>query len=128
MRSSRAPPGQPSAREAGATETARDVRVGAQEAPDEISAMVLDHEEDWSLVDAEIVEVEPAEPRCDPPLRDAQGGIGEAGVECVDEAVPSKQRIAVLAAHRHERRDRDLRREWDRSADRGRRDGAVVVD
>src|SRR5579862_3848752 len=49
---------QPAALEAGALETPPDVLIIPHDAPDEVAAVVLEHDEDRSLVNREIVVVE----------------------------------------------------------------------
>src|SRR5689334_17358699 len=89
-----APPREPAAGESGAAEAARQMWIAAHETPHELGALVLDHEEDGSLVDAEVVRVEPADAGMDAALRDSDAAVGERRVEGVDEAVPAEQRVA----------------------------------
>src|SRR5690349_9611949 len=114
---SRTLPGEPSACEARAAQPAHDVWVAPHRVPHEPRAIVLDHRDDRSLIDSQVVDVEPA------------GGarLCERRVERVAEAVGREKRTAVGLAHGVQGRYRDLRREGDRAAGRGGRDGAVVL-
>src|SRR2546422_11004076 len=87
---SRAPPREPPAREPRPAQPARDVWVGAQQLPHEPRAVVLRHREHRSFVDAEVVGVEPAEPRVDAPLGCLSGGR-EGRIERVEEAERREQ-------------------------------------
>src|SRR2546427_5203486 len=71
---SRTPPREPPAREPRPAQPARDVRVGTEQLPHEPRAVVLGHREHRSFIDAEVVGVEPAEPRVDAPLGCLSGG------------------------------------------------------
>src|SRR5579859_647253 len=51
---------QPTAREAGALETIPQVAAGAHDSPYEIAPVVLGHREDRTLVDANVVRIDPA--------------------------------------------------------------------
>ena len=117
---------QPAAGEAGPLEPAPDVRIAAHHLPDEAAAVIFDHRQDRPLVDAEIIGVVPAPARHDPAVDARHGRVGEARIERVEEAVLPVKIGAVIAAHRHQRGNRELRREGDRAAGRGRRDRAVV--
>src|SRR5439155_22956827 len=85
--------------------------------PYQARAVVLEHGDGRSLIDSQVVDVEPA------------GGARrcERRVERVAEAVAGEQRSAVGLAHRVEGRDPDLGRERDRATGSGGRDGAVVL-
>src|SRR6185312_1982238 len=96
---------EPAAAETGTLQAANDVRVGFHHVPDESAAVVLDHDQDGALVDAEIVDVEPAERGVD------GAGLllalrGEGRIEGVDEAVGLVQLVAVDLAHLQQRRNR----------------------
>src|SRR5213592_3538782 len=77
---------EPTARESHPLEASDDVLIVLHRAPDQPAAVVLDHGEDRSLVDAEVVAVEPAEDGIDDaPLHGHRRG--ERWVEGVAEAV-----------------------------------------
>src|SRR5206468_9515551 len=77
---------QPAAGKSCPLQTANDVRVGAHHAPHEIGPEVLHHRQNRSLIDAEVVDVEPAERRVHGPGLLLAGGR-EGGIEGVEEAV-----------------------------------------
>src|SRR5207253_2100506 len=106
----------PSPREPRPAQPAHNVRVAAHEPPDELRAVVLGHREDGPLVDAQVIDVEPA----------AGARLRERGIEGVAEAVGREQVAAVSLAHRVEGGNRDLWRERDRPSRGGGADGAVV--
>src|SRR5687767_7375800 len=97
-----------------------DVGVRAHHPPDEPRAVVLDHRDDRSLVDAEVIGVEPRDAGHHRPGLRCQPGTRKRRVEGVEESVLREQPIAVFLAHGDERRDRDLRRERHRPAHRRR--------
>src|SRR5439155_25687587 len=70
-------PREPSPHEPGPAQAPHDVGIAAHQPPDELRAVVFGHREDGALVNAQVVDVEPA------------GGarLGERGVEGVAEAV-----------------------------------------
>src|SRR5207253_5972642 len=78
--------GQPAAGEAGSLQTPPEMRVLLHDAPDQRRALVFDHRADGSLVDAEIVDVHPAESR-DGTAMTHRYVETEARVEGVEEAV-----------------------------------------
>src|SRR6266849_1102063 len=117
---------QPSTSEPSLLEPTNDVSIPAHHAPYEIGAVVLDHRQNRPLIDAEVVDIEPAERRIDGAGLLLAGG-GERGIEGVEEAVRREQLGAVRRAHREQRGDSDLGREWHGAADGGRADGAVVA-
>src|SRR3989442_2082986 len=108
---------QPAAAESRALESLNDVRIAAHHPPHQSGSIVLDHRENRSLIDAEIIDVEPTE----------WAGRGERGIERVEEAVGREQLGAVDPAHREERWDRVLGRERDGAAHSRRADRAVVA-
>src|ERR1051326_509372 len=117
---------QPAAGEASLLESRDNVGVGPHNAPDEAGAVVFDHGEDGTLVDAQVIHVEPAE-----------GGVHrarfllpaecEGRIEGVEEAVLPEQLAAVGLPHREQRRDRVRGGEWHGAANRCRADRAVVA-
>src|SRR3954470_18048078 len=76
----------PSTRKPSSLEPADNVGIPAHHAPHEIGAKVLDHRENRALIDAEVIDVEPAERRIHSPDVLLPGG-GERGIEGVEEAV-----------------------------------------
>src|SRR6266576_6705457 len=85
---------QPSTSEPSSLESPNDVWICAHHAPHEIGAVVLDHRQNRSLIDAEVIDVEPAERRID----DAGfllARCGEGGVERIEKAVGRDQVVAV---------------------------------
>src|SRR6516164_6580445 len=79
---------EPAAGEAGALEALPNVRVVAHYAPDEIAAVILDHGENRSLIDADVVLIHPRSGlRLTGLPRGRRGARGEARVEGVEEAV-----------------------------------------
>src|SRR5690554_4996413 len=119
---------EPSAGEAGATEAGDDVGALAHLLPDHPGAVVLDHADDGSLVDPQVIDVEPPLARHDGPLQVRNVGEGEGRVEGVAEAVLTVEVVAVALAHGLEGGDRHLWSEGNGPAHRGRGDGAVVAD
>src|SRR5690606_8307280 len=77
---------------------------------------------------SEVVVVEPSLARDDASALKPDALDLERRVEGVEKAVLREQVLAVAVAHRAERADRDVRREWDGAAGGGRCDGAVVDD
>src|SRR5690606_29544031 len=81
-----------------------------------------------SLVDAQVVDVEPPLAGHDGPFQVGDVGEGEARVEGVAEAVLAVEVVAVALAHGPERGYRNVRGKRYGTADCSRRDGAVVAD
>src|SRR5688572_25247680 len=102
--------GEPSAGEARALETPDDVLIGLHDVPYEPRSIVLDHDQDRPLVDAEVVDVEPAECGIDR-AHCLLARCGESWVERIEKPVRSEQFYAVRSTHLHECRDCDLGRE-----------------
>src|SRR5213592_1377926 len=86
--------GKPSTSKPSALEPADNVRIPPHHAPHEIRAEVLEHRQNRPLIDAEIIDVEPAERRVHAADFLLAGG-GERGIEGVEEAVGREQMIAV---------------------------------
>src|SRR5690606_26888127 len=103
------------------------VLVVPHQIPDHARAMVLDHEQDGTLVDADVVVVEPTDAWNDATARRA-ARAGEREVECIAEAVLTVEPRAERTVHLPECGNRDLGREGDGAARRGRCDRAVVAD
>src|SRR3712207_6669236 len=118
---------QPPARKPRAAEAADDVRVPLHEIPQQSRSIILDHEEDRPLVDPEVVAVEPAAPGHNPAVLDPTAELVRR-IERVEKAVLREEIGPVRPAHVLEGRDRDLRRERHRPADRRRCECAVVDD
>src|SRR5437867_10482530 len=118
--------GKPSTSKPGALESSNDVRIRPHHAPHEISPEVLDHRQNRSLIDAEVIDVEPAKIRIHAAYLLLAGG-GECGIEGVEEAVGREKMIAVRGAHREQRRNRKLGCKWHSTADGGRADRAIVA-
>src|SRR5690606_5303859 len=112
---SRAPPLQPAAGEARPAEAAHHVLVVPHQIPDHARAMVLDHEQDGTLVDADVVVVEPTDARNDATARRA-ARAGEREVECIAEAVLTVEPRAERTVHLPECGNRDLGCEGDGAA------------
>src|SRR2546426_503716 len=87
---------QPPTPETGFLQPEDDVWIFFHDLPDKLIAEIFDHESDRSLVDPQIILVEPA-PGC------RRSDIG--GIECVDEAIVGPKTAAILPSHRFERRD-----------------------
>src|SRR5712691_7518379 len=85
---------QPSTSEPSSLESPNNVGIPPHHAPHEIGAVVLDHRQNRPLIDAEVVDVEPAERRIDGAGLLLAGG-GERGIEGVEEAVGRKKMVAV---------------------------------
>src|SRR6185503_8043107 len=94
-------------------------------APDQVGPMILDHGEDWPLVDAEVVVVDPSEVGYAVSVGEASI-VMEARVERIEEAVAPIDHLAEAASHLLQRGDRDLRRERDAAAGRRGRDRPVI--
>src|SRR5216117_3337618 len=118
--------GKPSASEPSSLEPADNVRIPPHHAPHQIGAEVLDHRQNRSLIDAEVIDVEPAERRIYR-TRLLLASRGERGIEGVEEAVGREKMIAVRGAHREQRRNRKLGRKWHSTADGGGADRAIVA-
>src|SRR5688500_3149032 len=94
----RLPSVQPATGEAGAEQTGAGVRVAPHEAPDQPRPIVLDHQEDWPLIDAEIVTVEPSRVRDHSAvLHAAAESVGR--VERVEKTVFGEEPVAVKPSH-----------------------------
>src|SRR5438876_11949778 len=92
---------QPSTSKPSSLQSADNVGIPPNHAPHEIGAVVLDHRQNRPLIDAEVVDVEPAERRIDGAgLLLASGG--ERGIEGVEEAERREQLVAVGRAHREQ--------------------------
>src|SRR5258708_14790007 len=85
---------QPAAREPRALEAAPDMRILPHRAPHEVAAMVLDHGDDRSLVDAEIVIIDPAEARNATPVMQRHVVV-EARIECIEKSILRVDMLAV---------------------------------
>ena len=72
---------QPAAREARRPEAANDVRLTPHALPYGVRAMVLDLDDDRPLVDAQIVAVDPADPRYDAAVAQRLVGLRQGRVE-----------------------------------------------
>src|SRR6266542_1850467 len=66
---------EPSARKTGAPESRDDVRIVSQGPPHEFRPVILDHRDDGSLVDTQLVAVEPANSCHDPSVLDGDARI-----------------------------------------------------
>src|ERR1043165_1737874 len=93
---------QPSAGKVGATHPAHDVGVLAHQFPDEFRAPVLDHRQDRTLVDAEIIGVEPPESAHDATMVELNPWCSERWIECVDKTITAEQVITVRSPHRNQ--------------------------
>src|SRR6266508_4319814 len=119
---------EPSARKAGAPESRDDVGIVSQGPPHELRPVILDHGDDRSLVDAQLIAVEPADTRRDPSVLDGDARIGQRRIERVEESIPVQKLLAPAPCHLSQRRDHDLRSEGNRARGGRRGDRAVVVD
>src|SRR5437867_8012110 len=106
-------PREPTAGEAESAQAEHDERTLAHRAPDEVRAIVLDHCEYGSLVDAKIVAIDPRCTSNDASLTQRNPLSSERRVERVEESVATEEVIAVATPHRRERWNRDLRSERD---------------
>src|SRR5437773_7101039 len=118
--------GKPSTSKPSALEPADNVRIPPHHAPHEIGAEVLDHRQNRSLIDAEVIDVEPAERRIYR-TRLLLASRGERGIEGIEEAVSREEVISVRGAHREQRGDRELGRTRRRAAHGRRAERAVVA-
>src|SRR5688500_2880833 len=116
---------QPPAAEAGSLQSADDVRVRLHHIPDEAAAVVLDHQKDRALVDAEIVVVEPAVVGIDGSFSYEGSLLPERRVERVEESVLLIEGVAIARFHFGDGGNDELRSKRDRSDRGGRRDRAV---
>src|ERR1035437_9352907 len=117
---------EPSARKAGAHQTAHDRRVLSHRSPHESAPLILDHREDRALVEPEGVDVEPALLGHDTAVLEL-GCEREGGVERVTEPIRSVKLAVPPRDHRPERPNGQLRRERQRARSRRRRYRAVVA-
>src|SRR5258708_7357880 len=117
---------QPPAFEPRPLETTAHMGVAPHDSPDESAAVVLDHRDGQSLVDAQIIGVEPADPRNPPPAHQRYVVV-EARIERVDEAVSRVNVLPVLRFDVFHRRQNNLRREWYRPGERTGGERTVVV-
>src|SRR5438067_7278619 len=118
---------QPSSRKPSPLQSALDVRTLTHQPPDEARAVILDHGDDWTLIDAEVVVVEPADAVDDVALLCAPAGVVIGGVEGVEKSVLAEERITVFAAHRPQGGHGNLGSERQRASRSGRRKRAVVA-
>src|SRR5438045_5584429 len=118
---------QPSSRKPCTLQAALDVRTLTHQPPDEARAVILDHGDDWTLIDAEVVVVEPADAVDDVALLCAPAGVVIGGVEGVEKSVLAEERITVFAAHRPQGGHGNLGSERQRASRSGRRKRAVVA-
>src|SRR5215218_1794710 len=118
--------GEPAALEPGALEAAPQRLAMTHRVPDVLVAVVADHREDGTLVDADAVVGDPAEGRIDPAVAELDIGGGEAAVERIDESELRVDELAVARMHLLDGRDHDLGRERQRRQRSGGGDGAVV--
>src|SRR6266513_13315 len=115
---------EPPARESGALQALAHVRVAVHDSPHQRRTIVLDHRQYRSLIDADVVLVNPArERRLWWALRP-----GEAGVERVQEPVRGVDRGAEAVVHLERCGQHDLGGKGERADGGGWGDGAVVDD
>src|SRR5690606_35726335 len=116
-----------SAPEAGALESAPDMCVPAHDVPDKASPPVLNHAYDRSLVDAQIIAIDPAEPIDNAPVHEVRHRLIERRVEGIEKPVLGVDRLAVARPHPLQRGNGDLRRKRNGAAKRGRGYGPIVA-
>src|SRR6059058_1381293 len=116
---------QPATRKAGLLQPRDDVGIFAHRLPDQIRPVILDHRDYRTLIDPQVIRVEPALARDDPAI--ARRAIDKRRIEVVHESVVAEQIVAVFLAHGNERGNGDLRSERYRSSSRSRRNRAVIL-
>src|SRR5207248_7025578 len=115
---------EPSTRESGTLQALAQVLIAVHDPPLQRRTIVLDHRQYRSLIDADVVLVNPTrERRLWWALR-----AGEVGVERVQESVRGVDGGAKAVVHLERRRQHDLGRKGERADGGGWSDGAVVDD
>src|SRR4051812_4646638 len=91
---------QPSTCEARPFQTRHHVRILAHRFPDQTAAIVLDHRDDRTLIDSQIVGVEPAYSRYDLAMVRLDRQL-ERRIVGIDESVIREEVVAILLTNRH---------------------------
>src|SRR5215510_5054806 len=85
--------GQPSAREPSAAHPPDDAAIPLQEIPDHSTSPILGHRDDRSLVDSQIVGVEPGKTLDDVTMMERRSVRAKGRIERVDESIFAEQRL-----------------------------------
>src|SRR6266566_7505789 len=118
---------QPSASKARLFQTRHDVRILAHRFPNQIGSVILNHRDDRTLVDPEIVGIEPAYARDDVSVMWLDRQL-KCRIVGINKSIIAKEILPVLLADRDECGHGDLRREWNRSARCRRGQSAIIPD